>query len=365
MANNKVIYNGNTLIDLTADTVTENDVLNGKTFHKANGDSATGTGVGPDTITDCRYLFSLNNNRIDQLINTKIITDRADHMFYRNVVINNTKFAELINNPNYTWTLSNNDLTGFMEQCISMTTFDFNNINTKNLALVLGSAFKNCTNLTSIIFKTMIARNISEMLSSCTRLTDVDMSNVDNVYTDASATNAFYNCSSLQTITLNPNISNAYEYVSGLFSNCNNLTTINNLDKNIKSVRDCEKLFFSCNSLTNINLPYLKLDKTNRCSLNSMFYNCFNIQTIDLLWDCSVYNAYDTGYMFQGCNSLENLIIRWTGGVPVITSYDTISGIPSTCNIYVPDALVDTYKTATNWTYKASQIKPLSEYVEE
>ena len=32
--------------------------------------------------------------------------------------------------------------------------------------------------------------------------------------------------------------------------------------------------------------------------------------------------------------------------------------------IYVPDKLIEQYKTATNWSVFANQIKPLSEYVE-
>lgn len=40
---NKVIYNGNTLIDLTGDTATKADVALGKLFHLANGEQATGT----------------------------------------------------------------------------------------------------------------------------------------------------------------------------------------------------------------------------------------------------------------------------------------------------------------------------------
>lgn len=43
---NKVIYNGNTLIDLTGDTATAEDVALGKLFHLANGEQATGTGGG-------------------------------------------------------------------------------------------------------------------------------------------------------------------------------------------------------------------------------------------------------------------------------------------------------------------------------
>ena len=43
MAYNKVIYGGNTLIDLTADTVTASDLLEGVTAHDASGAQITGT----------------------------------------------------------------------------------------------------------------------------------------------------------------------------------------------------------------------------------------------------------------------------------------------------------------------------------
>ena len=43
MVANKVILNGETLIDLTQDTANESDVAVGKTFHKSNGEVAVGT----------------------------------------------------------------------------------------------------------------------------------------------------------------------------------------------------------------------------------------------------------------------------------------------------------------------------------
>lgn len=43
MAVNKVIYDGNTLIDLTADTVTADKVLSTLTFHDKSGAAVTGT----------------------------------------------------------------------------------------------------------------------------------------------------------------------------------------------------------------------------------------------------------------------------------------------------------------------------------
>ena len=40
---NKVIYDGDVLIDLTNDTITAADVINSKTFHKADGTTGTGS----------------------------------------------------------------------------------------------------------------------------------------------------------------------------------------------------------------------------------------------------------------------------------------------------------------------------------
>ena len=43
---NKVVYGNNTLIDLTSDTATEDKVLQGYTFHKADGTQTVGTASG-------------------------------------------------------------------------------------------------------------------------------------------------------------------------------------------------------------------------------------------------------------------------------------------------------------------------------
>lgn len=43
MAINKVIYGGNTLIDLTGDSVTASDVLSGVSFHLPSGETGTGS----------------------------------------------------------------------------------------------------------------------------------------------------------------------------------------------------------------------------------------------------------------------------------------------------------------------------------
>jgi len=48
---NKVVYNNNTLIDLTGDTVTAGEVLSGATVHLPDGSTAIGTMDYNGTIT--------------------------------------------------------------------------------------------------------------------------------------------------------------------------------------------------------------------------------------------------------------------------------------------------------------------------
>lgn len=53
MAINKIIYGGNTLIDLTGDTVTTADVLNGVSFHLPSGETGTGSCAYDVDSSDC------------------------------------------------------------------------------------------------------------------------------------------------------------------------------------------------------------------------------------------------------------------------------------------------------------------------
>ena len=60
-------------------------------------------------------------------------------------------------------------------------------------------------------------------------------------------------------------------------------------------------------------------------------------------------------YFIDGCSKLETLILRKTSLVTLAGT--TASHIPTSCpirtgtgRIYVPAALVESYKTATNWT---------------
>ena len=73
MARNKIIINGETYIDLTADTVTAADVAEGKTFHLANGVIAEGTSTKDSDTTDA-------NAQVAEVLSGKTFYARGSKM---------------------------------------------------------------------------------------------------------------------------------------------------------------------------------------------------------------------------------------------------------------------------------------------
>jgi len=64
MARSKIVINGETYIDLTADTVVEADVASGKTFHKADGTIGTGVStLDSDTSDDTALVAEVLNGK--------------------------------------------------------------------------------------------------------------------------------------------------------------------------------------------------------------------------------------------------------------------------------------------------------------
>ena len=55
---NKVVFGGNTLIDLTGDTVTAADVQSGKIFHLKDGSTTTGTNIWDSNTQDANAVAS-------------------------------------------------------------------------------------------------------------------------------------------------------------------------------------------------------------------------------------------------------------------------------------------------------------------
>ena len=119
------------------------------------------------------------------------------------------------------------------------------------------------------------------------------------------------------------------------------------VDDQITSIGD--RAFYNCSALTSIDLPAV----TSISS--SAFSGCYALTSIDLPAATSIgTNA------FQKCTKLTRVILRNTSQVVSLSSTSAFSNANSAI-IYVPDALVDDYKAATNWSTYADRIKGLSE----
>lgn len=153
--------------------------------------------------------------------------------------------------------------------------------------------------------------------------------------------NAFYNCKALKTILADK----LYNAGRAAF-NGSGLTQV--IFPKLETIR--AQAFAWCASLVKV-----KCDKATMI-LDDAFNGCANLETVDILGGSSL-----SSFSRNPLTYFKNLVMRDTSKV---TATGSLSWMPSTASIYVPDDLVEQYKTATNWSTKASQIKPLSTYVE-
>lgn len=157
---------------------------------------------------------------------------------------------------------------------------------------------------------------------------------VTRVYEDA-----LYSYSPLTEVSL----PNATEVLRSAFRDCYNLVTVNL--PNVTSIGN--QSFYGCTKLTSITLP-------NLITMGqSAFHSCTNLAIVDLPKVTSIpmyafYNCYDASLILRNETmvTLEN-----ANGFNGARGY-----------IYVPSALVDTYKAGTNWSTYADQIRAIEDY---
>lgn len=166
------------------------------------------------------------------------------------------------------------------------------------------------------------------------------------------------------------NIINIKQY---LFRECRELTKVNLP----KCTNVGEYAFMYCTSLENVNLPECvdanmyafayceKLKQFNAPKVTQIEYSglvgCISLLSVELPECITVSDR-----AFAKCTALTAVILR-SPTVCRLENSEALYNTPianGTGYIYVPDALVNDYKKATNWSVYANQIKPLSEYIE-
>lgn len=113
------------------------------------------------------------------------------------------------------------------------------------------------------------------------------------------------------------------------------------------------RAFSYCGKLANVNVPMAKTIG------QGAFYRDSALKTIDLPVATSIYRE-----AFDSCGSLTAVILR-SETVCTLLNEGAFYNMPvhsGTGYIYVPSALVDTYKSATNWSRYATQFRALEDY---
>ena len=172
-------------------------------------------------------------------------------------------------------------------------------------------------------------------------ITEISSSRVTSI-----ANYAFYQCGELKTADF-PTVKSIGTYA---FEACKSLTTAN-----IPATTSISNYaFYYCSSLTTTDFP----DATSIGV--QAFCRCSSLTTADF----PVAESIDAK-AFYYCSKLTALILRKTYAVCRLLNTNAFNSTPiasGTGYIYVPSALVDRYKAATNWATYADQIRAIEDY---
>lgn len=170
---------------------------------------------------------------------------------------------------------------------------------------------------------------------------------------------AFRGATALTTV----NLPKATSLATNSFYGCTKLTSVDTpLVETLSS-----NVFNSCSGLLNIVLPSLTSSGTYS------FRQCYKLRTVDLPKITNIPSG-----LFYDCYSLRTVILRSATMCPlestsVFTNCFHIHGTVSNnynpngdkdCYIYVPLSLIESYKTATNWSTFADQFRAIEDYPE-
>lgn len=112
--------------------------------------------------------------------------------------------------------------------------------------------------------------------------------------------------------------------------------------------------FYQCSGLVTAKLPKLTSVSTQ------VFYGCTKLQHAD----CGQLGNIPA-QTFNACSALTELILRKTGSICTLSNVNGVNNSPigkGTGYVYVPAALVDSYKSNSTWATFADQIRAIEDY---
>lgn len=190
------------------------------------------------------------------------------------------------------------------------------NINDDTITALTNNAFSQRQNLKSVILNNVTQCGYSTF-DACSNLISVQMNRLKTI-----GNNTFVRCSKLEEVVL-PELT---RIAGGMFDRCTALRKV-------------------------------KCDKATSIDMNVFAQNS-NLEVIDLLGGGTL-----SSFAYSTIPKLKAFVIRETSKLTQLSNAG-YTGFNAGTKVYVPDALVEQYKTASNWSTHADKIVPLSTYVE-
>ena len=171
--------------------------------------------------------------------------------------------------------------------CTNLSTLNLN----EGVSNIGSSAFRDCTALTSITLPSTVISIQNDAFRDCTNLSTV------NLNEGLDTAGGFQGCTALTSITLP---STCTKFSNDAFRGCTNLSTVN-LNEGLDTIGTYA--FSGCTALTSITMPY-SLTTIN----GNAFVDCINLSEVKLN-----YGFKSIGLnCFKGCSSLTTIVIPST-----------------------------------------------------
>ena len=226
---------------------------------------------------------------------------------------------------------------GAFKNCSKLKIVTFENDSKCNS--IAPDSFYGCSTLESITVPSAIKTVEGDTFNGCTKLTQFDFTNIEKV-----VSGSFYN-TGLTSVYL-PKVK---ENINGAFNSCKSLVIV---DAPLVPALS-NGCFSGCTALTTVNIPSVEYIGS------SDFLNCSSLVSLDLPKVTRITHSQT----FKNCTALTSVTLRadTVATLNYSAAFDNTPIANGTGFIYVPEALVEAYKSATNWSVFAAQIRAIPE----
>ena len=262
------------------------------------------------------------------------------------------------------WNVANvTTLAYCFENCYSVEKIE--GINTWDTAKVtsLIETFYNCCSLKEInisTWNTALVTRADYCFGNCSYLENIDLSGWNTVKM-TNMNYMFYRNLALKSLTIGTNfVATALTAMAHMFNGCYSMTTnpLSGRTWACGNVTNYQYMFYENYALKEMDMSNWDLTKVTSASYaQNVFAYCYNLRKVVLPTTTKVMHAN----YFDYCYNLETIIVNATTPPTWAVTSTFLGRLHPNYKIYVPDASVNSYKSASGWVNAADHIYSIND----